>query len=329
MFNFDLITIGGSTEDISFHTKEGMVIDNSEDVTKQKLLAFEYGAKLRTDKAYSTFGGGAANAAVCVSQLGLKTAALTIVGDDIRGERIIKNLKKNKVDTFLVQKRKEEESSFAFLVMGQGSEHVAFVNSGVKKKLAIKDKESKKLRKAKWLYITSLAGSWQPVLDKATFLIGPKIAWNPGDLQIKAGLLKLKKYLQNVNVLSVNKDEAIELVVSVKEYKDKPKSFLNNPRNLVRTLQKYGPEIALVTCGEEGAYAFDGEKVYYQKANKVKKAADTTGVGDAFTSSFVAGLEIYQGDIQKAMILGAQNSSSVVREQGAQNGLLSRKDIKV
>lgn len=327
MFSFDFITIGGATEDIAFHIDDSMVIDNRKDITKQKLLAFEYGAKLRTDQAYSTFGGGAANTAVCLSKLGFKVASLTPVGDDIRGERIIKNLKKNKVDSFLARKVENKESPFAFLIMGRGNEHVAFVNSGSKNNFKISDKDLKKLKKARWLYITSLAQGWQTNLNKVISLKGPKIAWNPGDVQIRAGLGKLKKYLQNTNVLCVNKNEAIELAISAPKYKNKSKSFLNNTRNLLKILKEYGPEIVIITRGENGSNAYDGESFYYQKAKKAKKVADTTGVGDAFNSSFVAGLEIYKGDIQKAMQLGMKNSASVVKKQGAQNGLLKRRDI--
>jgi fructoselysine 6-kinase len=327
MFNFDFITIGGATEDIAFHVDDSVVVDNKKDITKQKLLAFEYGAKLRTDKAYSTFGGGAANTAVCLSKLGFKVAGLIPVGDDIRGERIVKNLKKNKVDPFLVQRIKGKESPFAFLILGKGNEHVAFVNSGAKNDFKVSDKSLKKLKKAEWLYITSLAKGWQAALGRITSLERPKIAWNPGDVQIRAGLGRLKKYLQNTNVLCVNKDEAIELAISAPKYKNKPRSFLNNIRNLLKILKEYGPEIVVVTRGEEGSGAYDGERFYHQSAKKVKKVADTTGVGDAFNSSFVAGLELYKGDIQKAMQLGMKNSASVVKKQGAQNGLLTKKNL--
>jgi sugar/nucleoside kinase (ribokinase family) len=56
---------------------------------------------------------------------------------------------------------------------------------------------------------------------------------------------------------------------------------------------------------------------------------DTTGIGDSFNSSFLAGLEIYKGDIQKSLELGAKNSASVISQQGAQNGLLTIKDLKI
>ncbi len=327
MFSFDFITIGGATEDITFHTDEGVIIDDGQDVNKQKLLAFEYGAKIRTDEVSSTFGGGAANSSVCLSNLGFKVAIVSPVGDDIRGQKIINNLKANKVDPFLMKKISGKESAFAFLVLGKSSKYVAFVGSGIKNNFKINHKTLKKLNKTKWLYITSLATGWQANMNNLISLKKPKIAWNPGEVQIKLGLAKLKKYLQNIDVLCVNKSEAIELVASVSKYKNKSNRFLNNTRNLLRILKEYKPGIVVITRGENGSNAYDGETFYYQKANKVKKVTDTTGVGDAFNSSFVAGLEIYKGDIQKAMQLGIKNSASVVKRRGAQNGLLTKKEI--
>ena len=35
---YDVITIGGATEDITFYTKEGMLIANRKDISRQKLL---------------------------------------------------------------------------------------------------------------------------------------------------------------------------------------------------------------------------------------------------------------------------------------------------
>jgi fructoselysine 6-kinase len=326
MFKFDFITIGGATEDITFNTDEGVVIDGKE-ATRQKLLAFEYGSKLKTDKAYSTFGGGSANAAVSLSSLGFKTASVLPIGDDIRGEKIVENLKNNKVETGLVEKITGRESSFAFLIKGKDGEHVAFVYNGVKKNFKISDKSLKKIKKAGRIYITSLAQGWQANLNKIFSCRDNGIFWNPGYTQIKAGLPKLKKYLEKVDVLGVNKSEAIELVTSVSQYKNKPKNYLNNVANLLKILKKYGPNLVVITNGENGSDAYDGEKFYHQPARRAKRAVDTTGVGDAFHSGMMAGLKLYDGDIQKAMELGMKNSASAVKQKGAQNGLLRKSDI--
>jgi len=47
------------------------LIDNKQDILRQKLLAFEYGAKINSEKVVHGFGGGAANTAVSFASLGL------------------------------------------------------------------------------------------------------------------------------------------------------------------------------------------------------------------------------------------------------------------
>lgn len=324
---YDIITIGGATEDITFYTKEGVVIDNKKDILKQKLLAFEYGAKIKIDKAYSTFGGGAANAAVCFSLLGFKVACLIAVGDDGRGELIIKNLEKRGVDASMAQKHKAVESGFSFLLVGQDNEHIVFSNRAANTKLQIADFELENLRNTNWIYITSLYGQWQDVLDKVFSVHGVKAAWNPGNAQFDVGISVLGKYFKKTKVLIINKDEAIELVVSDEKHKKKSARFLKNMKNLLAIIQGWGPEIAVITNGKYGADAYNGVKYYHQDILREKKRIDTTGVGDAFGSSFVAGLELFQGNIEKAIKLAIKNTASVISEQGAQNGLLSRKDV--
>ncbi len=156
--------------------------------------------------------------------------------------------------------------------------------------------------------------------------VAKKVAWNPGSEQLKAGASVLKKYFKKTKVLCLNKDEAIELVISDKRYKNKNNSFFNN-NNLLKIIKEMGPEIVVITLGRSGSIAYDGKKIYNQEIIKEQRRVDTTGVGDAHNSAFVYGLELYDGDIQKALILGARNSASVISAQGAQNGLLKKKDI--
>ena len=323
---YDFVTVGGATEDITFYTKEGEIIYNKEDILRQKMIAFEYGAKLRIDRAYSTFGGGAANAAVCLAKLGLKTAAMVAVGEDIRGESISRNFKTHGVNIGLIQKKKNIESGFSLLLVGQSNEHVVFSNRAANKQLSVGTREIGQLNGVKWVYMTSLSGKWRDIL-KNVFKTKAKIAWNPGHIQLHAGFKAIGPYLKKTSMLSVNKDEAIELVVTNPKYRNKDKKFLNDIRNLLAVLQSYGTKIVVITNGRFGADAYDGKKFYHQDIIKERKRVDTTGVGDAFGSTFTAGLEMFSGDISKALLISAKNTASVISMQGAQNGLLTKRGV--
>ena len=325
---YDFITIGGAAEDITFVTTEGVLVDNKKDILRQELLGFEYGAKVEIDDkdVFFNFGGGAANAAVCLAKLGLKTANISTVGDDVRGVKIIKNFKKNKVDAKFVQKVKGAGTSFGFVLMNdnqKGRDRVIFFNRGAEKKMVLGKKEVKALRKTKWAYMAALSGAWMNNLEEIFSVPDLQIAWNPGNSQLTAGVNKIGKFLKKTRVLIVNKDEAISLVLTDKKYKDKPSAWLNNLKNLQTAIKAYGPQIVVITDGRNGAGVYDGAKFYTHKIIPEKKLVDTTGVGDAFGSTFVAGLEMYHGDIKQAMELGMKNAANVVSEVGAQNGLMT------
>lgn len=341
---FDILTIGGAVQDITFFTSDGVVLENPlKDPTRLKLLAFEYGAKMKIDEANFSFGGGAQNAAVGFARLGFKVAAMVSVGDDGIGENIVQNLKINKVNTNFVQKIKNAGTGFSFVLTDKKtSEHVIFSYRGASSELAVSESVLKKIS-PRWIYLTSLSGGWENNVMHGIFGYKNKsqtmLAWNPGVRQLAAGFEKLKKYLRAADVLILNKDEATELAISAgrcaerkgveilaKELYgaiyDYEKIPLSPP--LRKGEQQFG--IVVITDGKNGAYAYDGEKIYYAPIIDVKRV-DTTGVGDAFGSSFVAGLELYKGNIQKSLELGILNTSSVVGKVGAENGLLYRKDI--
>ena len=174
--------------------------------------------------------------------------------------------------------------------------------------------------------MTSLSGHWQPVLAQV-FKGRAKVAWNPGHIQLHAGFSAIGKFLKRTSLLTVNKDEAIELVVTNPKYKNSDKKFLNNVRNLLKVINEYGPKIVVITKGKDGADAYDGGKFYHQDILRERRRMDTTGVGDAFGSTLTAGLKMFDGDIQKAMHMSVINTASVISLQGAQNGLLTRSSI--
>jgi fructokinase len=323
---YDFLTIGGATEDITVYTREGKVIDNPADVLAQRLIAFEFGAKLKVDQAYTTYGGGAANAAVCLAKLGFRVGAMVALGSDDRGERVLSNFRKMKVDTAVTERIKKEVTGFSFLLVGQEHEHVVFSNRAANSKLTVGPKELKAINASKWIYLTSLSGRWQQVLTNI-FKGKSQVAWNPGHIQLHAGFKAIGKFLKRTTVLTVNQDEAIELVVSNPKYKNLPPQILNDTHNLLEMIRLYGPKIVIVTRGKDGADAYDGDKFYHQEILHERKRVDTTGVGDAFGSTFIAGLELFGGDIQEAMRLSVINTSSVISLQGAQNGLLTRPAI--
>lgn len=316
----DFITIGGVTEDVVFFTEEGLLIDNKKDLLRQKLLAFEYGAKMNIKECGYYFGGGAANTAVNLANSGFKVSCLAKVGKDERANKIIKNLKKYNIKTKNIEVDKNHDTGFSF-ILNNKQDRVIFAYRGANDFLEVKKSHRKLLKNHKWVYLTSLPqGSISSL--KNIFSFKNKIAWNPGVSQLSGGVKKIASFLKKTEILMVNKDEALELIQNSLGQAKNSKAFSNDIKRIVEILKSFGPGIIILTDGSNGAYFYDGQNFYHQPIIKNKKNVDTTGVGDAFNSTVVGALEKFSGNFKKAMLLGVKNTSSVVSKPGAQNGLI-------
>lgn len=322
MKKFDFITIGGATRDILFKTDKDWIVKNK-DPKCERLMCFEHGAKIIPKEFHFCFGGGALNSATSIARLGLKVGTFINVGMGESKRSILKHLELEKIDGSLVSFSKKYYRGLSIFIVDKGHDHTGFLYRGANNELSVKNWDF--LKKTKWVYISSLTGKSDLILKKLSQNLKKHkthFAWNPGGTQLKKGFTGLKKLMPLANVFILNKDEAIELVLS----KDKNFNF-KDIFGIIYEIKKWGPKIVVITDGQNGVYAFDGKKLLKAEAVKTK-VFDTTGAGDAFGSSFVAGLEIFKGDIKKSLVSASINASSVVSHIGAQNGLLPFKKIK-
>lgn len=325
MLKNKITTIGGATRDIMFYTNDMVVLDNKNDLLRKKLIGFEYGAKIYSQDVHLVFGGGGMNVAVGLACLGIKTQAMFCVGDDLVGQEIIRYLKDRKISTNLVQTEKRVNTGTSFIVnVGKFNEHVIFAYRGANNKINLSPAAVRKIN-TPWLYLTSLSGNFKSGLNNLFSHCQQKkinVVWNPGSNQLKAGLNDLAKYMKYTAVFDVNRDEALELIMSVKGKQTK-----DNIRAILKFLHQYGQKLTVVTDGHRGAYLYDGQKMYFRAASK-RKGINTTGAGDSFGSGLTAGLIKYNWDLDKALKLAILNSNSVIMKIGAQAGLLSSRDLK-
>jgi len=145
-----------------------------------------------------------------------------------------------------------------------------------------------------------------------------KLAFQPGTFQMEAGVERLQRIYARTEVIVLNREEAV--LVSGGNYDDL--------HDLFNRLHQIGPKIVVITDGPDGAYASDGQNRFQMPLYPdPAPPKERTGAGDAFASTFVAALakgNTLEGALQWAPI----NSMSVVQQTGAQNGLLSEKEIE-
>ena len=114
--------------------------------------------------------------------------------------------------------------------------------------------------------------------------------------------------MKKTNILILNKEEA---------------SLLTKNKDLLKGLYELGPEIVVVTDKNKDVKVYDGDKIFRIKPHNVK-VKERTGAGDAFASTFVAGM-IKGLTIDKSLKLALKNSESVIKYFGAKNKLLKMK----
>ncbi len=299
---YDIISVGSAVMDVFLDT----------DVHERgKEICYNIGAKIKVKDLRFSTGGGGTNTAVGFSRLGLKVGYLGKLGDDENGEIILKELKKEEVD--FLGARGKEHTGYSVILDSKEHDRTILTYKGVNDKLKFSEVK-RDVFNTKWLYLSSASGEFlktQEELVKLAAKKGIKIAYNASLYQIKENKERLKKILKQVDILVLNKEEAEELVGIGKD--------------LLVALKKLGPAIVCITDGKQGVNIFDGEKIYFEKAHKVK-VIETTGAGDAFAVGFVVGM-IKFNDIEKAAHIGMLNAESVIQHKGAKVGLLTWNEL--
>ena len=303
---FDVITIGSATVDCFVDT--GKKLFKTLHKEHGEIVFVPFGSKIVMDDLFFLTGGGGTNTAVSFARLGLKTAYLGRLGGK-QAEMVFDELKKEKINTSLVVKG--EDVGFSVILDAKGKDRTILTYKGSNNLLDYNDINKSKL-KTKWFYMASMMGKSYKTLVKLTKYAkrkGIKVAFNPSSYVAKKGYKELKPILDNTDVLILNKEEAGELLMKKYDIETSLKKLKAKVRQMV-----------VITDGKDGCYCFADK--YYYIASSGKDPLETTGAGDSFGSSFIAGL-VMGKDVETSMRMGQANAESVIMNHGAKNILLS------
>lgn len=326
-FKTQVTTIGSATEDLIFLCAEALILPG-DSPTREKIIGFEYGAKIPIGQIKACLGGAGANVACGLASLGVSAKACVAVGGDDTGKRIKRSLAQAGVGVDLVHPIYASLSDRSvIMVEAQDRDRTIFYSRDAGNHLKLKDISK---WRTEWVFISSLNLGWEKKLGQILKLRrdrGTKIAFNPGKLQIKAGLNFLAPLLRETSILILNWDEALELVSGQKELMEKDRSKKITPKKVIRYIQSKGPQVVVITRGRKGSMATDGS-FFYQAPALSPKRVELTGAGDAFSSGFLASWIHNPGEVKKALSWGITNSGSAVMYFGAQRGLLKLNQMK-
>ena len=317
---FDFITIGGASRDVFFMTSKGKVVKNPYAPTK-KLVAFDYGSKIIPETTEFTYGGGGANSALCFEHLGLETSVVISVGAEGTGSLLIHDLESAGVDCHFVVRNHEHHTALSMIVGIPGRDHTMFLYRGANNHLTV---DNWRGFKTKWFYLASLTGTSAELIPELfTYASAHNIciAWNPGSEQLEGGYADLKRFLEITDVLILNRDEAMKLILSKNN-----RLKVHDMKSLLEEMGAVTKGIIVVTDGSNGSYVYDHHKIYSHFAYKVK-VVETTGSGDAYGATFVA-VRFLGCSIEFSMKMAAYNAASVIKNVGAQKGLMNFDSIR-
>lgn len=283
-----------------------------------KTIAMEYGTKLPFEKAVIVEGvGNAANAAVCLTKLGLSCGFVTNVGEDKYGRGIIASLNQKGIDTRWIRVNPGKVSNYHY-VLWYKDERTILINHEEYEYIwpNLRQQET-----PKWIYFSSIAENALLFHDELADWLDEhpqvKLAFQPGTFQMKAGAERLSRIYKHATILVLNKEEAA-LVGG---------GNVHDIHDLFNKLHELGPEVICITDGPNGAYASAPEGRFFMPIYPdAAPPYERTGAGDAFASTFTAA--IMRGkSIEDALKWAPINSMNVVQKVGAQAGLLSEAQL--
>lgn len=311
---YDFVAVGDITTDAFIKVNDVNVIEERDGRPRQ--IAFRFGDKVEYEKVEVVEGvGNSPNASVSATRLGLKTGLVTDIGDDRNGGDCIAALNRNGVDTTYVRKHENMQTNYHYVLWHQ-AERTILVKHQLYGYAFPTD------IKTKWLYMSSVAENSLPYhLQIAEYLKAnpeTKFAFQPGTFQMKLGYETLKDIYQASELFFCNKEEAQRILETGED----------DLKILMSQMRERGPNIVVITDGPNGAFAFDGSKMWHMPMYPDPKPPhDRTGAGDSFSSTFTSALALGL-DIPTALSWGPINSMSVVQYTGAQAGLLTREKLE-
>lgn len=272
---------------------------------------FKLGAKITVDTVTFSTGGGATNAAVTFARQGIESSFVGKLGDDVAAHAVIAELDKENVDTSGVVHHPDLGTQYSTILLADNGERTILVYRGAANSHTPRDYENYDFSQLDWIYVSSFGGAIEAlnvVLSRAKEA-GVKVMLNPGDAELKV-VDKLKPLLEDVDVLSVNKEEMKKIVEG------------ETLEELVRHAMHYCP-VAIVSDGPNGVMASDGKTIVRAGMYEDVPVLDRTGAGDAFGSGFLS--QWANGkSLKDSIIFASANSTSVVTKIGAKEGILHK-----
>jgi sugar/nucleoside kinase (ribokinase family) len=233
------------------------------------------------DEAELTIGGSAAILACGAARLGVRTALVSLIGDDTFGRFMLDALAERGVDVSGIVVRAGAETGVS-VVLVRGADRAILTALGTIAELTPPHVDRNLLYAARHLHVSSyflnngLRAGLEDLLREArgagaTTSLDPN--WDPRE-EWNGGLLHL---LAETTILFVNAEEAKRIARA------------DDVEKAAHTLSSDGRVLVVVKLGGDGALAAVDGRIVRSPTVAVAEEVDAVGAGDSFDAGFLAG----------------------------------------
>ena len=305
-----ILGIGNAIIDVICKVDDSFIEKNNLTKSTMKLFFNENEFKillsdLKIEKTVS--GGSVANSIVGLAQLGNKVGFIGKVSDDEFGSKYEEGLKKENVEYFYSKKKENLPTGTCLILVTPDSERTMCTFLGTAGKINENDVNSDKIKKSEIIFLEGYLwdeGEPKKAFDKA-INNAKKVAMSLSDQfcvdRHKAHFLNLVK--NKLDITFANEQEITSLI-EAKNFEE------------VINFSKQLDKLVVVTRGEKGAVAVNGNEIIECGIQKNLKIIDLTGAGDLFAAGFLHGY-INKLSMKDCLKKGTEMSSKVIQQIGA------------
>ena len=305
-----ILGIGNAIVDVICKVDNNFIDQNNLTKSTMKLFFNEIEFKnllkdLKIEKTVS--GGSVANSIVGISQLGDQVGFIGKVSDDEFGGKYEEGLKNENVEYFYSKKKEELPTGTCLILVTPDSERTMCTFLGTAGKINENDVSSDAIKKSDIIFLEGYLwdeGEPKKAFDKAINNAN-KVAMSLSDQfcvdRHKPHFLNLVK--NKIDITFANEQEITSLVEA------------KNFEEVINFLKKLN-KLVVVTRGEKGAVAINGDEIIENEIQKNLKIVDLTGAGDLFAAGFLHGY-VNNLSTKECLEKGTEMSSRVIQQIGA------------
>ncbi len=305
-----VLGIGNAIVDVICKVEDDFITKNNLTKSTMKLIFDDKEFKellsnLKIEKTVS--GGSVANSIVGLSQLGNEVGFIGKVNDDELGSKYEDGLKQENVKYFYSKKKEELPTGTCLILVTPDSERTMCTFLGTAGKINEDDVSSDAIKQSETILLEGYLwdeGEPKKAFEKA-IQSAKKVAMSLSDQfcvdRHKPHFLDLVK--NKLDITFANEQEIMSLIDA--------KSF-NEVINFSKSLGK----IIVLTRGEKGAVAINGDEVVECGIKEGLKILDLTGAGDLFAAGFLHG-HLNNMSLKESLDKGTEMSSKVIQQIGA------------